>query len=326
MDNENISKKVCKCCKEEKELSNYTTVKYLKKDGNVTISLKPKCNECIYKRNIELGKIEQPEGTLKTCSGCKIDKELKDYHKAKGGTYGVSPYCKTCRNVPEEVLAEKVKVVLSENGIILKTCSQCSIPHEIQNFQNKKGGKYGVREVCRECARNNPKYIETVKKYRENNKERKQQVSKEYRKNNKEKINNRRYIWEKEKLSTDTLFRLKKTLKSLIGNGIKRKGFSKTTRTSQILCCSYEEFKLYIESKFEPWMSWDNYGGKYIAGLNTNWDIDHIIPLSSAKSEEEIIKLNHYTNLQPLCSYTNRHIKRDNLPENYNILKYENAL
>ena len=40
-------------------------------------------------------------------------------------------------------------------------------------------------------------------------------------------------------------------------------------------------------------------------------DIDHIIPISTAKTEEEIIKLNHYSNLQPLCSYTNRVIKRD---------------
>lgn len=30
------------------------------------------------------------------------------------------------------------------------------------------------------------------------------------------------------------------------------------------------------------------------------WQIDHKIPISSAKTEEEIIKLSHYTNLQPM--------------------------
>lgn len=35
------------------------------------------------------------------------------------------------------------------------------------------------------------------------------------------------------------------------------------------------------------------------------------IPLSSVTSEEDIIRLNHYTNLQPLCSYINRYIKKD---------------
>jgi hypothetical protein len=46
---------------------------------------------------------------------------------------------------------------------------------------------------------------------------------------------------------------------------------------------------------------------------NKSWDIDHIIPLSSAINEYDILKLNHYSNLQPLCSYINRYIKKDNL-------------
>ena len=39
--------------------------------------------------------------------------------------------------------------------------------------------------------------------------------------------------------------------------------------------------------------------------------MDHIIPISIAETEEDIIRLNHYTNLQPLCSKVNRDIKRD---------------
>jgi len=78
------------------------------------------------------------------------------------------------------------------------------------------------------------------------------------------------------------------------------------------LGCSFEEFKLYLESKFEKWMNWDNYG-KYNGEINYGWDIDHIIPLSSAKIEEEIYKLSHYTNLQPLCSKFNRDIKKDKI-------------
>ena len=45
--------------------------------------------------------------------------------------------------------------------------------------------------------------------------------------------------------------------------------------------------------------------------INKTWDIDHIIPLNSASIEDDIIKLNNYTNLQPLCSYYNRFIKKD---------------
>jgi hypothetical protein len=68
---------------------------------------------------------------------------------------------------------------------------------------------------------------------------------------------------------------------------------------------------MHIESKWKDWMNWENYG-KYKKGIkNFGWDLDHIIPTSIANTPEEIIKLNHYTNIQPLCSYINRYVKRD---------------
>jgi hypothetical protein len=94
----------------------------------------------------------------------------------------------------------------------------------------------------------------------------------------------------------------------MIGNSLRGNGYLKESKTETILGCSFEEFKLYLESNFQDWMTWEN-RGLYNGELNYGWDIDHIIPLDSAETEEDIIKLNHYTNLQPLCSYTNRHIK-----------------
>lgn len=43
---------------------------------------------------------------------------------------------------------------------------------------------------------------------------------------------------------------------------------------------------------------------------NKGCNYDHIIPMSCAKTEEDVIRLNHYTNLQPLCSHINRNIKK----------------
>lgn len=57
-------------------------------------------------------------------------------------------------------------------------------------------------------------------------------------------------------------------------------------------------------------MNWEN-RGIYNGDFNSGWDIDHVVPLSTAIKEEDIIKLNHYTNLQPLCSKINRDIKKD---------------
>jgi hypothetical protein len=63
---------------------------------------------------------------------------------------------------------------------------------------------------------------------------------------------------------------------------------------------------------FEDWMTWDNYG-KYNGSEKFGWDVDHIIPKSSATTEEELLKLNHFSNLQPLCSYINRDVKKNKL-------------
>jgi hypothetical protein len=54
--------------------------------------------------------------------------------------------------------------------------------------------------------------------------------------------------------------------------------------------------KQYLEKQFSVGMSWENHG---------KWHIDHIIPLASANNQEEMEKLCHYTNLQPLWAIDN---------------------
>jgi hypothetical protein len=124
------------------------------------------------------------------------------------------------------------------------------------------------------------------------------------KKNNKFKKNE----YQKNRKKSDNLYRLKCNFRSYFSNMLKNKGFKKKVKTHEILGCSYIEFKEYLESKFEDWMNWDNYG-LYNGTPNYGWDIDHIIPQSSAITEEELLKLNHYSNLQPLCSYINRVVK-----------------
>ncbi len=134
---------------------------------------------------------------------------------------------------------------------------------------------------------------------------------KEYRANNKEKIREA----QRKKRLINKLYTLKSNLKNRIRECFTNKGFKKNYKTEEILGCNYNEFKLHLESKFESWMTWENRGNPKdgIIEPNKSWDIDHIIPMASATTEEDIIKLNHYGNLQPLCSYVNRYIKRDKI-------------
>jgi hypothetical protein len=128
---------------------------------------------------------------------------------------------------------------------------------------------------------------------------------------NKEELRIKQRLYQNNRLKTDIQYKLKHNLRTLIRNTFKNNGYTKNSKTNDILGCSYEDFKLYLESKFEPWMTWEN-RGLYNGELNYGWDIDHIIPLDSSVTEEDVIRLNHYTNLQPLCSYTNRNIKKNN--------------
>jgi hypothetical protein len=105
--------------------------------------------------------------------------------------------------------------------------------------------------------------------------------------------------------------KLNKTDKRIIGNIRSRLWQvlkAKTGSVSSSLGCKTYELRLYLESKFEDWMSWDNYGDR--------WEIDHIRPLSSfdLTNKEEFAIACHYTNLQPLCKRKNRSkgAKREN--------------
>jgi hypothetical protein len=156
--------------------------------------------------------------------------------------------------------------------------------------------------------KNNNKLKDYQKEYYNKNKDILKVKKKEYRNKNKEKIN----LYVRNKRKQNNLIKLSGNLRSLINNAFKNKGYRKNSKTEKILGCSFEEFKCYLESKFEFWMSWDNYG-LYNGQFNYGWDIDHIIPLSSADNEIELTKLNHFTNLRPFCSYNNRNIKRNNI-------------
>ena len=77
---------------------------------------------------------------------------------------------------------------------------------------------------------------------------------------------------------------------------MKNQGYTKRSKTFDILGVDFDTFKKHIERQFTKGMTWNNHG---------EWHYDHIIPISSAKTEEEVIKLNHYTNFQPLWAEDN---------------------
>jgi hypothetical protein len=141
---------------------------------------------------------------------------------------------------------------------------------------------------------------EKCKKYsKENykkNKKKSQEYSIEYFKKNKKKLNKYQKEYNKKKRNENPIFKLTTNIRVLIQQQLKKQGYNKNSKTFQILGCSYKEFKQHIEQQFKKGMNWNNQG---------QWHLDHIYPVSLAKNKAELIKLNHYTNFQPLWAKDN---------------------
>ncbi len=217
-----------------------------------------------------------------------------------------------------------------------KKCTKCNIQKTLVYFSNSKKSNDGYRHKCKICEneyfreyyeinrektiknskdyrdKNKGKELKRCKIYRDKNKEKLKLKRKIYLKKNKEKITKAKSNYVKKRLIIDPQYKLIFNIRRAICNSLTKNGYKKNTKTANILGCSFEDFKLHLESNFKSWMTWHNHG-KYNGEFNFGWDIDHIIPLSSATCEEDINRLNHYTNLQPLCSYVNRVIKRNTI-------------
>ncbi len=242
----------------------------------------------------------------KKCKKCNSEKELCEFRTRKDNKSGYGNNCKICESEINKKYREnnKEQIKLKNDEFLENNKDYFKIRYE--------SNKDKILEQSKEYyLKNKDKILDYNKIYRKENKDKIKERQKNWYTENKEKIIIKANINYIKRKNNDPLFKLKIAIKNNIYHSLKRKGFKKNSRTHEILGCLIDEFKQHLESKFEPWMNWDNYG-LYNGTEGYGWDIDHITPTSSATTEEELIKLNHYSNLQPLCSYINRVIKRNN--------------
>lgn len=234
---------------------------------------------------------------MKKCNYCLTEKDLIDFPK-KGAK------CKSC-------VSESCKIYYENN--------RNKIIERIKNYTEKNIDK--IKEYKNAYNKNNPntdyhkKYrvdnkdliSEKRKKYYQSNKDKIKQKAKEYRINNKEYVNKRKrenrekkkdeynkrwreYV--KNRKNNDPLYKLSCSIRNLISQSFKGRFTKKAKKTIEILGCDFEAFKEHIENQFTDDMNWDNYA--------SYWQLDHKTPISWSVSEEDVYKLNHYTNFRPL--------------------------
>ena len=197
----------------------------------------------------------------------------------------------------------------------MKICTKCKQTLDYSMFNKNKATKDGYQCNCKACVKkyhqSNKDMINATRRknynkeknsiqslgYYYRNREKLLKKVKEYQSTDEFKNRRKKYYrnYKKQRLINDNLFLLKENISCLIRNSINR-DFVKNSKTIDILGCSIEEFKIHLEKQFLPNMTWDN---------RSEWHIDHIIPVSSATNKEEIVRLNHFTNLRPLWAKDN---------------------
>lgn len=273
---------------------------------------------------------------LKVCSKCKESKSLDCFSDCKNAVDGKQWNCKECKRAykqqHKDYIAEHQKKYRQQNVAIIESKRKIRYQNESSRIKEKRKeyyikNKILIAEKHRLHRESNPeKTKETTQRYRTRNREKILIANKEYRQKNKDKIKeyqskpeviarrranklknkqkinaNKRY---KEKLrrNIDPTYKLITNQRTRI-TGILKK--HKTSKTLDLLGCSAQFLRQYIEDQFLEGMTWDNYG-------TYGWHVDHITPCSSfdlTDIKQQKICF-HYTNLQPLWAIDN--LKKSN--------------
>lgn len=189
------------------------------------------------------------------------------------------------------------------NGHVDFRYTNTGICYSCKRGQNNRDYQNHTERVLESCHRsylnNRESNIKASQKWAENNREKSNEIKKRYRNKNLKEVQKKQREYQREKIK-DPTYRLSKNISKAIWSWLK--GNKNYRHWEDFVDYSLEELREHLESQFDNYMSWDNYG--------SYWHVDHIKPKSLCESFEEIWKL---SNLQPLearknLSKNNRYI------------------
>ena len=100
-------------------------------------------------------------------------------------------------------------------------------------------------------------------------------------------------MYKKERIKKDPIYKLTSSIRSRTGALLRQSNWKKNKRFKEYIGCSPKELAEHIESQFKGNMTWKNHG--------TYCQLDHIVAIGlNSKTPEDVYRLNHYSNLQPL--------------------------
>ena len=244
----------------------------------------------------------------KICRICGIEKPLSGF-RFRNDSKKYRNECKDCcnrhsadyRRTHKAQIAELNKRYDEEHKAELAEYSKNYQKHHLDKFReyNKKHRENMTEEqrqrlnerekIYREPRKNDPAYLEKRRIWdRNSTKRRRKEIT----------------AYEQKRKQNDPVFKLKKQIRNEIRASFNRRGLRKSKHTEEIIGCSTEFLCKHL---YETYLK--RYGIEYDGKEPVH--IDHIKPLSNAKTEQDVIKLCHFSNLQLLKAEDNLY-KNDN--------------
>lgn len=230
---------------------------------------------------------------MKKCNTCEIEKPYEDFTKEKMAKDRYKNKCKSCiAKLSKEKYAANPEVRRAyEAKWRAENVDKCTARTNRWREKNPKQFSEYRKKYYQENKEKISEYRkQTYNKYKEQYKV----ISRKYHKTNHTSLMQKR----KERIDANPLLQFKERIRQLVKGSFYRLKHNKNRRTSQILGADWETIKNHFVFQFKDGMTWE----AFIAG---DIHVDHIQPLASAKTEEELIALCHYTNLQPLWCLDN---------------------
>lgn len=202
---------------------------------------------------------------MKHCKKCEASKPFSDFSKDKYQKNGHVTQCKSCK-------------------------SQYHIKYYVENSDviKSRSAQWYAENTEAANARNIASYYNNIE-------QRKIERKAKYWADP-ETAKTENAVYARERAKVDPVYRLKARCRKRIWAAFKEGGYSKKTKSFEMIGCTVSHLIGHLEKQFTDGMTWDNYG---------EWHVDHKQPFASAATKEEAIALCHYTNLQSLWAAEN---------------------